>query len=156
MENKYAPEAEKMVKKLLKENKFCVLATASLDGKPEAAIIEYVADKESNLYFETFPSYRKYANLKKNPQASVVITQVPYTLQMDGSVTELSEIAALKAKALLIKKHGLGSGFYLNSTIKFFKFTPTWIRVLVEAKFPPKYVVLRGEGPKGVHTLHES
>ena len=155
MENKCAHEAEKMVNKLLKENELCVLATASLEGKPEAATIEYVADKESNLYFETFPSYRKYTNLKKNPQASVVITQVPHTLQMDGSVTELSGIAALKAKALLIKKHGLGSGFYFNSTIKFFKFIPIWIRVLIEAKFPPKYVVVRGEGSKVIHTLHE-
>ncbi|MBI2666561.1 pyridoxamine 5'-phosphate oxidase family protein [Candidatus Woesearchaeota archaeon] len=155
-EKNFGPEEEarKIVSKLLNENELCVLATATLEGKPEAATIEFVADKEGNIYFETFPSYRKYVNLKKNPQASIVITQESYTLQMDGTVTELKLLSEIKAKARLIKKHGLGSGFYFDKTITFFKFTPSWTRVLVEARFPPKYVVVKGEGPKGVHTLH--
>jgi general stress protein 26 len=148
-------EAEVLFEKLLKDNTLCVLATASLDGKPEAATIEYVSDADWNLYFETFPTYRKYANLKSNPQASVVITQDPHTIQMDGVVVELTGKESNNAKQLLIAKHGIGSGYYEDPAIRFFRFTPTWIRLLVEAKWPPKYVVIRGTGPKGLHTLHE-
>lgn len=149
-------KAEEVFKKLLAENNLCVLATASLTGKPEAATIEYVSDAESNLYFETFPTYRKYANLKSNPQASIVITQDPHTIQMDGTVAELSGVEAEAAKKRLIAKHGEGSGYYADSQIKFFKFTPTWIRILLEPAWPPKYVIIKGNGPKGIHTLHKN
>ncbi len=148
--------AEEIFRKLLDGNTLCVLATASLDGKPEAATIEYVADAEGNLYFETFPKYRKYANLKSNPRASVVITEDPHTIQMDGMVKEIKSKEADEAKQRLLARHGAGSGYYDDPQIRFFKFAPAWIRVLVEAKWPPKYVVIRGEGPKGIHTLHES
>ncbi len=149
-------DAEVLFKKLLNENSLCVLATATLSGKPEAATIEYVSDENGNLYFETFPTYRKYANLKSNPQASVVITQDPHTIQMDGMATELQGKDAERAKQLLISKHGVGSGYYEDSEIRFFRFTPNWTRILVEAKWPPKYVVIKGSGPKGTHTLHRT
>jgi len=148
-------KAKEIFKRLLEENTLCVLATATLDGKPEAATIEYVADADGNLYFETFPKYRKYANLKSNPKASVVITQDPHTIQMDGSATELQGKDADEAKRRILARHG-SSGYYDDPQIKFFRFTPTWIRMLVEAKWPPKYVMIKGEGPKGSHTLHES
>lgn len=149
-------KAKEIFKKLLEENTLCVLATASLDGKPEAATIEYVSDADGNLYFETFPKYRKYANLTANPKASVVITQDPHTIQMDGAAAELQGKDAEAVKQRLITKHGIGSGYYSDKAIKFFRFTPFWIRILVEAKWPPKYVMIKGEGPKGSHTLHES
>src|SRR5574341_528900 len=137
-------DAEQVFKKLIRENELCVLATSSLSGKPEAATIEYVADSEDNLYFETFPTYRKYANLKSNPQASVVITQDPHTIQMDGTVVELKGREAEKAVKLLTAKHGEGSGYYSDPQIRFFRFTPTWIRVLLEPAWPPKYVIIKG------------
>ena len=136
--------AKKLVKKLISRNTLCTLATASLQGKPEAATIEYGEDEGMNLFFETFLSYRKYLNLKSNPKASIVITEVPHTIQMDGNVEELSGDEAEVAKQLLVKKHGEGSGFYSDPEIKFFKFTPNWIRVLVNDKWPPKYVIIKG------------
>ena len=135
--------ATELVKNLMSRNTLCVLATSSLEGKPEAATMEYAEDEDMNLYFESFPNYRKYPNLKSNPKVSIVITEVPHTIQTDGTVTELSGDEAEAAKQRLIKKHGGGSGFYSDPDIKFFKFTPTWIRVLVAAKWPPKYVTIK-------------
>src|SRR5574341_1595859 len=149
-------EGKEIFRKLLEGNTLCVLATASLDGKPEAATIQYISDSDANMYFETFPKYRKYANLKSNPKASVVITEDKNTVQMDGTASELQGQEAEEAKRKLMERYGPGSGYYSDPQIRFFKFTPTWIRVLIEAKWPPKYVIIRGEGPKGVHTLHES
>jgi len=76
-------DASAIFQTLLRENRLCVVATASKDGKPEAATIEFAHDGQHNLFFETFPQYRKYPNLKSNPRASVVITQEPHTVQMD-------------------------------------------------------------------------
>lgn len=137
------PLSENIFKKLLGENKLCTLATASTDGKPEAATIEYASDDKYDLYFETFPTYRKYNNLKSNPRTSVVITQDQHTIQMDGTVEELSGEEAIRAKNLLITKHGHGTGFYQDPNIRFFRFTPGWIRILVDPKWPPKYQIIK-------------
>lgn len=142
MTNKYA---EDLFKKILTKNTLCTLATASVDGKPEAATIEYVKDKDYNLYFETLVPNRKYPNMKSNPRASVVITEAPHTVQMDGTVEELSGKEAEEAKQRLIERHGEGSGFYSAPKIRFFRFTPKWIRVLVKYGYPPKYEVIKDE-----------
>ncbi|MDO8660651.1 MAG: pyridoxamine 5'-phosphate oxidase family protein [Candidatus Woesearchaeota archaeon] len=145
-------DAKERVKQILSTNQICMLATASLTGKPEVATMEYTEDDQFNLYFETFPKYRKYTNLKTNPYASVVINQLPHTIQMDGTATELTGAERENAKHQLTNKHG-SKNQYQDPTICFFKFTPTWIRVLVEPKYPPKFVVLKGEGKKEAHEL---
>jgi len=124
--------------KLVTENKPCTLATASKTGKPQAATMQYAADGFT-LYFETMSTYRKYANLQENPQASVVITQLQHTLQMDGTVEELSGKNAENAKDLLIASLGKKPGFYSSKELRLFKFTPTWIRVLASEGWPPEF-----------------
>ena len=42
-------------------NSLMTLATSDLEGKPEAATVEYVVDGDS-LLINTFISYRKYKN----------------------------------------------------------------------------------------------
>ena len=135
---------EELVRKLLAENNLCVMATASKDGKPEAASMYFAEDTDYNLYFETCTTYRKYINLKSNPQASIVVTQLPYTVQMDGTVEELAEQESEKAKQRLTAKLGKTSKKYDDPRICFFKFTPTWIRVLTDPKWPPEYSVIKG------------
>ena len=132
-----------LFEKILFENEHCVLASASLSGKPEAATIQYIADSKYNLYFETFPSYRKYPNLKSNPRVSIVVDRLPdHTIQMDGNVKELSGSEAEETKKKLINKYGEGTGYYSDPKIKFFKFTPKWIRILTDANYPPKYSII--------------
>lgn len=141
-------KAKELFRKIVQDHKLCVLATASKDGKPEAATIEYANDETYNIYFETFPDYRKYPNLINNPRASIVITKEPNTIQMDGTVKEQKGKDAQDAKRRLIVKHGKGSGFYKDTGIKFFKFTPTWIRILISDKWPPKYEMIAKEDNK--------
>lgn len=136
-------KAQELFQKLLTEEKTCVLATSSLQAKPEAATIQYTIDKENNLYFESFPTYRKYSNIKENPKASIVITQEHHTIQMDGKVEELSGKSAIEAKKLIIEKHGKGIGYLEAKDVLFFKFTPSWIRILVEASYPPVYEIIK-------------
>ena len=141
-------DPEQLTKRMLKENRLCVLATASLTGKHEAATIEYTEDEEVNLFFETFPSYRKYPNLKQNPQVSIVITEnseEPRTIQMDGRVFELSGKIAEEAKQRCIAKHGKGKRVYNDPEIRFFKFTLDCIKVLTHGGYPPRYKIIRNK-----------
>ena len=133
-------EPEELARKLLADNHLCVLATASTGGKPEAALIEYAEDGLA-LYFETFPEYRKYANLKENPRVSIVLAQLPYTLQMDGVAEELNGDGAAEAKARLKAKTG-GHGFYADPKVRFFKFAPNWARLLSTTD-KPTFIVLK-------------
>lgn len=142
---KYSPKL--LFKKIMAKNKLCVLATSSLNGKPEAATIEFAEDAKSNIYFETFQTYRKYKNLQANGNASIVITDVPHTIQMDGIVTELKGTQASTAVKLLIRKHGF-SKRYTDPEVKLFMFTPKWIRLLASHRWPPQYVTIKG-GLKG-------
>ncbi len=98
--------AEPLFRKILSQNEICILATASKGGKTEAATIEYASDGRFNVYFETFAYYRKYKNIKENPCGSIVLNDLPHTIQMDGKITELSVKEAEKAKQLLAKKYG--------------------------------------------------
>ncbi|MBI4021677.1 MAG: pyridoxamine 5'-phosphate oxidase family protein [Candidatus Aenigmarchaeota archaeon] len=141
MDHKQA--AEKRARTLLQNNTLCVLATATLRGKPEAATVLYAEGRDMNVYIQTSFEHRKYAHLKANPQASVVVTEAPYTLQMDGSMQELSGPAAERAKTLLIAKRGPSR--FDASPRAYFRFTPNWIRVLLDPKaWPPLYVVIKG------------
>ncbi|PJE75475.1 pyridoxamine 5'-phosphate oxidase family protein [Candidatus Uhrbacteria bacterium CG10_big_fil_rev_8_21_14_0_10_48_11] len=136
-------DAQNIFETVLLKSDTCTLATASLKGKPEAATIQYAADEMFRLYFESFPSYRKYKNISVNPQASVVVTREGNTVQMDGVIVELSGKDAEAAKQQLVAKFGIGIGYLLQPDVLFFRFTPTWIRVLVSGTYPPKYVIIK-------------
>ena len=137
------PSTKTLFEDILYKSDLCAFATSSLDGKPEVATIEYYADEKFNLYFESFPTYRKYHNIKSNPLASVVITRNQKTLQMDGEVKELDGGDAEWAKQKLIERFGRGVGYLHAPDVLFFRFTPTWIRVLVDGSYPPKYEMIR-------------
>ena len=129
--------------KILDESVTCTLATASCDGMPEVATIGYAADEKYRLYFQTFPHYRKYKNLKTNPRASIVITQKFHSVQMDGEVEELKGGNCERARHMLIDKYGHVMEAYLNSPdAVFFKFSPTWIRLLKDDMYPPTYEMI--------------
>lgn len=142
--NPVSSSTKTLFESILYKNSICTLATASLQGKPEAATIGYVADEMYNLYFESFPKYRKYQNIKSNPKVSIVITTQEMDIQMDGAVSELSGDDAESAKQKIIEKRGKGSGYLFAPDVLIFKFTPSWIRVLVDRHYPPTYEMVMG------------
>lgn len=139
-----APSTKTLFENILYSSELCALATSSKEGKPEVAIIEYYADERYNLYFESFATYRKYKNFKSNPLASVAITKDGKTVQMDGKVTELEGGDADWAKQKLIERFGAGVGYLHAPNVLFFRFTPSWIRVLVDGSYPPRYEMIKG------------
>lgn len=130
-------------KRLLRETTVCVLSTASLQGKPSGATMHFVDDDDLNIYFETLTTYRKYKNIQENKQASIVVTNEPFAIQMEGIVQELSKDEAEKAKQKLMVKYG-EKEYHKDSRTRFFKFIPSWIKTLIEPGFPPRYEIIKG------------
>lgn len=61
------------MKRLLRENRLCVLATAS-EGRPHCSLMAYATDDDCReIYMVTLKDTRKYRNLKENPWVSLLV-----------------------------------------------------------------------------------
>ncbi len=61
------------MKRLLRENRLCVLATAS-EGRPHCSLMAYATDEDCReIYMVTLKETRKYRNLKENPWVSLLV-----------------------------------------------------------------------------------
>lgn len=155
-EQKYTgPNAEAVARSILDRSDTCTLATASSDGCPEAATIFFKADGTYNIYFNTFPEYRKYRNLQENPRAAVVVTQDEQSVQLEGHVEKLGREASARILYSIVKENGEPTGYLADPSSSFFKLEPDWIRVLVDSSYPPDYRMIMGEGPVGYHRDEE-
>ncbi len=133
-------EAYSVAHTFLHEQHTATLATASMEGVPEASVIHYVINGDNHIYFTTFPKYRKYANLKTNPQVSLVITDGIQALQIEGTAEELPIESRKEAIKLLILKYGYGTNFYKDDDLRLFCISPTWERVILSKQWPPELV----------------
>jgi len=132
MENKSA------IYEYLKSNKYMTLATSSVEGKPEAATVEYVMDGDE-LLINTFTYYRKYKNLLENPYVACVITTgQEKTLQFDGSIELLKSEDAENAKQKMLIADPDFANFFNDNETRFFKITPTWMILRDYTEHPMK------------------
>ncbi|MDO8265409.1 MAG: pyridoxamine 5'-phosphate oxidase family protein [Candidatus Saccharibacteria bacterium] len=122
----------------LKSNKYMTLATSSSEGRPEAATVEYVMDGDE-LLINTYTYYRKYKNLLDNPfVACVITTKHDQTLQFDGRILLLSGEDAVSAKQKMLIAEPDFANFFNDNDTRFFKITPTWMRLRDYTKQPMK------------------
>jgi nitroimidazol reductase NimA-like FMN-containing flavoprotein (pyridoxamine 5'-phosphate oxidase superfamily) len=103
------------MKKILRENDLCVLATC-VDDKPHCSLMGYVTDESAQtIYMVTLRSTRKYRNVCENPHVSLLVdTRQGLTgersgikaLTVCGTFFPLREEAARqKTIALICGKH---------------------------------------------------
>lgn len=120
----------------LKDNEYMALATSSSDGKPELATVGYVLDGDT-LLINTYTRYRKYKNLTTNPQvACVVTTSHDMTLQIDGKAEKLEGREAEDVKQKMLEAQPDFIHFITDSDARFFRITPTWMRLRDYTKEP--------------------
>lgn len=76
---------KEIIKKWLKEHKYCVIATSYQD-KPWAATVNYIVDDNLNIYISTKPNSLKFQNILKNSTVCLVIDSQTRegTLQIQG------------------------------------------------------------------------
>ncbi len=103
------------MKQLVKDEKFCVLATSS-DNNPHCSLMAYATDDDCRrLYMITRKSSVKYGNLMKNQAVSLLIDTREKSgeernrtkaLTVTGRFSEIRNISEYeRAKDLLLKRH---------------------------------------------------
>ena len=106
-----------------------VLSTIHEDGTPESAVIEVAFGDAYELIFNTFITYRKYANLQKNPHiACVVGWDENVTIQYEGSAREVSGEDERRAHDIFFRAHPDAKKWLNDDRTRFFIVRPTWIR----------------------------
>lgn len=120
----------------LKGRKTGVLATTSPSG-PHARTVYFASDASFNIYFVTHTDTRKWADLEADARAAFVVSdeQVPQTLQLEGTVENLTKTALIEpalvdlAAVILSNTHYFAPLTRLNpAEMVFLKLTPTWVR----------------------------
>ncbi len=118
-----------------------VLSTVSPEGKPQAAVIYFIADEDLHFYFVTKSDTTKSQNLEKNSNCALTILDpnAPKTVQATGQVKEIEDP---KKYTEIVKKiseeNAKGNGFYWppplskvmsNGDLVLYEFTPDWLRL---------------------------
>ncbi len=117
------------VLRFLEGEKLAVLATASEDGKPEAALMGFVVTPQLEIIFDTVRSFRKYPNLKKNPRVAWVIgCSSEISVQYEGIAVELEGAELEKYKTIYAKKYPDSTGRDKWPDLTYFLVRPKWVR----------------------------
>ena len=130
----------KDVLEFLKKNDLCVLATASLEGKPEAAVLVYTIQNNFQMYVFTETNTRKYPNIKENNQVALVIGGLKndLTVQLDGKVCALYGKEARAAKEYTLNIHPEWKDYFESPAGVWFRIAPFWLRYSDFGKQPPE------------------
>jgi PPOX class probable F420-dependent enzyme len=73
----------------LRRHRLAVVATASPDGRPQAAVVGIAVTDQLEIVFDTVADTRKIPNLRRNPRAAVVVGwDDEQTAQIDGIADE--------------------------------------------------------------------
>lgn len=120
----------------LQQNRTCVLSTISPDGKPEAAVVEFVVTGKLELIFNTFTNYRKYRNLKINGNVAIVIGFGPVSVQYEGHAVEARGEIEKACRKLHTEHIKHKTKFHEMPETRYFKVSPRWIRYTDYSKKP--------------------
>lgn len=131
--NDLTPEAQTF----LSLHSLGVLASLSPQGGPRARTVYYAAGTDFTLFFLTTDGTRKVEDLNHDSRCAFVVSneEGPQTLQMEGTVTDLTETATLDPvthnllEILLARGERFAPVTRLDmGSIHFYKLTPTWVR----------------------------
>jgi len=115
----------------VKRHLYAVQASTDVTGAPQAALIGFVANDELELFFDTFESTRKAANLERDRRIAFVIgggSGDERTVQYEGlvDVPRGSELQALQEQ--YFAKFPDGRRRARLPGIRYYRASPRWIR----------------------------
>lgn len=115
--------------RFIERHKLGVLATISLSGEPQAAVVGIAVTRELELVFDTVKSSRKYQNLSANSSIAFVIGgDEEITVQYEGEAAELQSAADQKYFELYFEQWPECRDHLKWPGIVHFKVSPKWIR----------------------------
>jgi nitroimidazol reductase NimA-like FMN-containing flavoprotein (pyridoxamine 5'-phosphate oxidase superfamily) len=114
-----------------------VLSTVSIANTPRSRTVYYTCDDSFCVYFTTLTSTRKVEDISHNPNAAFVVSESdsPQTLQLEGTLTDLTETATndaitqdLMRTVMSNSRFGPPLDRLDPSIVRFYRFTPNWVR----------------------------
>lgn len=125
----HTKKVRKLVLDFIKRHKLAVISTASNDGKPEAAVLEFGETEDLELIFDTLVTSRKYRNLQSNANVAFVIGwDEEITVQYEGRAHELARKELERYAEYYFAKNPKARKWKDNPDIRYFRVTPIWIR----------------------------
>jgi len=112
----------------LRSNSHMTLATASKDGRPEAAMMRYILKDDYVLFYVTSKRYRKYQNLLANPNAACVVTNDSKTLQIDATPEPIGTDDEAIIRELFMEHYPDRARKFTEDS-RFFKLKPSWMKM---------------------------
>jgi general stress protein 26 len=130
----------------LRRHKYAVEATVSAAGGPQAAVVGIVATPRLELFFDTWDTTRKCANLRRDPRVAFVVGwEDAQTVQFEGICDEPKEDELARLKELYFARFPDGRARSKLPEIAYFRARPTWIRYSDFRGEPPHVVELSGD-----------
>jgi general stress protein 26 len=132
----------------LRNHRYGVEASNSKEGPPEAALIGFTVNERLELFFDSFDSTRKVANLRRDPRIAFVIGgHAPgdaRTVQYEGAVDlpTGAELELFKSDYFAVHPDGVRRSTLPGIT--YFRVHPRWIRCTDFNVAPAQIVVFEG------------
>jgi pyridoxamine 5'-phosphate oxidase-like protein len=132
----------------LRLHRYGVEASHADNGPPEAALVGFVVNERLELFFDSFDSTRKVANLRRDPRIAFVIGGYALgderTVQYEGEVDVPmgAELERFKSDYFAVHPDGLRRSRL--SGITYFRVRPRWIRYTNFNMAPAQVVVFEG------------
>ena len=122
-------DKKKFLYDFISKRKLGVIATVTLDGKPEAAVMEVAVTPELELIIDTANTTRKYINLKHNPHIAFAFGWEAWdTVQYEGIAHELVGEEREKYRTIFLAKHPDAKKWDALPETTYFTVVPTWVR----------------------------
>ncbi|MFA5991203.1 MAG: pyridoxamine 5'-phosphate oxidase family protein [Candidatus Doudnabacteria bacterium] len=121
-------EQKEKILEFFRKEKLAVLSYLHGD-QPRSAAIDFSETEDLDIVFTTLSGYRKYENLKQNPNVAFTFGgKNNVTIQFEGKAKELSRTEFLPYLKYHIQKNPVELKFSEMLEAKFFKVNPAWIR----------------------------
>lgn len=129
----------------LRRHRYGVEASHGANGPPQAALIGFVINENFELFFDSFDSTRKVANLRRDPHVAFVIggheAGDERTVQYEGEVDEPTDAELEHLKRCYFAVHPDGLRRSKLAGITYFRVRARWIRYTDFNAIPPEIVV---------------
>ena len=127
----------------MRRQRLAVQASVAAAGGPQAAVVGVVVNDELEVFFDTLSTSRKYANLRRDPRAALVLgwdLEEGCTLQLEGVVDEPSGAELARLKQLYFAAFPDGVERQAWPDIAYLRVRPTFIRFSDFRTTPPTIV----------------
>ena len=114
----------------LRKRRYCVQASNSLDGQPQAAVVGFAVSDDLEIVFDTLASTRKYKNLRRDGRIALVVGvgEDERTAQIEGVADEPAGAELERLKTVYFAAFPDGVERLKWEGITYFRVRPRFVR----------------------------